>query len=113
MKDQPAAGFYVIPSGTMTTTVTPATLAPNTPIKIVAQRNNRSYLCLQVAGTGSATFGFGQAPAAGTGISLDGASAANGQGGSYEFKDRVPTDSIWAISTAGTTVTVAEGVKNS
>ena len=37
------------------------------------------------------------------------ASAVGGQGGSYEFRDGVPVDSIYGYSTGGTTVTVFDG----
>jgi len=40
------------------------------------------------------------------GVGLDRASAANGQGGSYEFKGIVSNDEIWAVSAAATTIVV-------
>lgn len=56
------------------------------------------------------TFAFSSPVVAGAGITLDPASATAGQGGSYEFGVDVPTDAIFAISTAGTTWAVLEGV---
>jgi hypothetical protein len=43
------------------------------------------------------------------GICLDPASAAGGQGGSYESRDNVPVDAIYGYSTGGTTVTIFDG----
>ena len=109
------------------TTTTAASLSPGVAKQLVGPNNNRNELTIQVTGTGSATIGFGSAPtAAGLGLTLAGASAAGGQGGSrvwalpahnphfdkyYERKDTgdaVPSQSIWAISTAGTTIVVIE-----
>jgi hypothetical protein len=86
-----------------------ATLAPGVAVQLVGQNFNRHFLVLQNTGTGAVTIGFGAAPVAGLGISLDPASAATGQGGSYEFKKVIPSDAIWAISTAGSTVVAVEG----
>lgn len=78
---------------------------------IVPASTARVSLTIQNTGTGSATIGFGSAPTAGLGLSLDPASAAAGQGGSrvWDGSDRVPSDAIYAISTAGTTLTIIEG----
>jgi hypothetical protein len=86
---------------------TRATLAAGTPVQLVGP-SERYLLTLQVTGIGAASFGFGAAPAAGTGLSLDPASAAGGQGGIHDFADMIPSDSIWAISATGTTVVVLE-----
>jgi hypothetical protein len=86
---------------------TPVTLSAGTAAQLVAANFTRRLLTLQVTGTGAATFGFGHAPTAGAGLSLNAASSAGGEGGSYEVSN--VGDSIWAISTAGTTVVVLEG----
>jgi hypothetical protein len=102
------AGYAICGPAQLRTASSGVTLAPATAAKIASQSFDRVSLILQV--TGAASFGFGAAPAAGTGISLDGASAAGGQGGSYQINgDATPSDEIWAISTPGTTVTVVEG----
>jgi hypothetical protein len=44
----------------------------------------------------------------GQGVGLDGASGANGQGSSYEFKGIVSGDEICAVSAAATTIVVLE-----
>lgn len=89
---------------------TPVTLPAGTAVQLVAQDFNRHYLSIQVTGPNPATFGFGAAPpATGQGLSLDGAFTTGGQGGAYEFKDNIPSDSIWALSTLGTTVVIVEG----
>jgi hypothetical protein len=95
-------------------TTTSAILAPAAAVQIIPANTNRASLMLQVTGTAPATFGFGVAPVAGQGLSLDGASVAGGQGGSRLWElssnDHVPYDAIWAISTVGTTIVVIEGV---
>lgn len=79
--------------------------------QIVAASNSRVSLAIQNTGTGSATIGFGSAPTAGLGLSLDPAAAINGQGGSrvWDGTDRIPSDAIYAISTAGSTLVIIEG----
>ena len=91
---------------------TSVTLAAATPSgQIVASSNARVSLTIQNTGTGSASIGFGAAATAGAGLSLDPASAAGGQGGSrvWDGSDRIPSDAIHAISTAGTTLVIIEG----
>ncbi len=91
---------------------TPITLAAATPSgAIVAANNARVSLTIQNTGTGSASINFGSAATAGSGLSLDPASAAGGQGGSrvWDGSDRIPSDAIHAISTAGTTLVIIEG----
>src|ERR1700692_1928856 len=94
----------------MPTSVTGATLGANTAQQIAPANPDRKFLTLQVTGLAAVTFAFGAAPSTiGYGICLDGASSAGGQGGSYEFRNPVPGDSIWALSAAGTTVAVLQG----
>jgi hypothetical protein len=84
------------------------TLVAATPKQIVPAKFNRRGLTVQNTGTGSMRFGFGSAEAASAGLALDAASGALGQGGSYHFGDIVSTSAIWAVSAAGTTVSVLE-----
>lgn len=80
-------------------------------VQVVPASNSRVSLTIQNTGTGAVTIGFGSAPTAGISLSLDPASAAAGQGGSrvWDGTDRIPSDSIWAFSTAGSTIVVMEG----
>jgi len=107
-----------------------ATLAPGIAQQLCPANISRYALEIQVTGTGSVTIGFGAAPSApGMGLCFDGASTANGQGGSrfwgmpsndphfdhyYEVKDvagdAVPSQSIWGLSAAGSKVVVVENL---
>ncbi len=88
----------------------PKTLQAGVVTPVLAGNSGRQYLLLQNTGTGSVTFGVKTGLVAGLGfISLDPAGGAGGQGGSIEFKDAVPTNPIYAISTAGTTISASEG----
>lgn len=90
--------------------MTAVTLAANTPVKVLSANANRKLLTVQNTGNGGPlSFGFATLTP-GQGISLDAASVAGGEGGSYEFKDVMPMDEIWAVSLAGTTMVVMEGV---
>lgn len=90
--------------------ITAKTLAANTIAEIVPRNINRLYLMIQnTGGSNPASFGVENTVLAGTGVSLDPASAANGQGGSYEWVETVPTNPIYGFSTLGTTVIVIEG----
>jgi hypothetical protein len=107
------------------TVTSSAGLSPGVAQLVAAANLNRYELTIQVTGTNPATIGFGSAPVAGQGLTLAGASAAGGQGGSriwslntraqpenyYAIKDEgdaMPVAAIWAISTAGTTIVVIE-----
>jgi hypothetical protein len=87
------------------------TIAAATPLLIAPASAERAFLCVQnTGGTNPLVFKTGSAPQSATdGICLDPASAVGGQGGSYEFRDRVPTDAIYGYSTGGTTVVVFDG----
>lgn len=90
--------------------ITHATLSAATVAEIVTRNTSRSYLMIQnTGGTNPASFGVDNTVLAGTGVSLDPASAASGQGGSYEWVESVPTNPIYGYSTGGTTVIVIEG----
>lgn len=95
---------------TMNVTITPVTLSAAVGQKLVNTNMNRCYLAIQNTGTGALSFGFDGIPAAGAGPSLDPASGAGGQGGSWEFKEAIPIDAVYGFSTAGTTVIVMEGI---
>ena len=85
------------------------TLTGNAATKLVGRNINRSYLAVQNTGTGSVTITFQASPVIGAGIALDPASASGGQGGSWEWKESVPTQPVYAISSAGTSIVVIEG----
>lgn len=90
--------------------ITTKTLSAGVAASVIGPNPNRKYLFLQNTGTGSVTFGVATGLVAGAGfISLDPASAAAGQGGSAEYTSQIPNNPIYAISTAGTTITVSEG----
>jgi hypothetical protein len=90
--------------------VTATTLAAATVAEIIPRNITRQYLMIQnTGGTNPASFGFDNTVLAGTGVSLDPASAVNGQGGSYEWVATVPTNPVFGFSTGGTTVIVIEG----
>ena len=95
---------------TMNVTSYPTTLSAAVGATLLAANPRRCYLAIQVTGTNPASFGFDSIPAAGGGISLDGASGAGGQGGSWEWVDAVPVDAVYGFSTAGTDVVVIEGI---
>ncbi|WFT94376.1 hypothetical protein QA633_40005 [Bradyrhizobium barranii] len=87
------------------------TLAAATPLLLAPAHTQREFLTIQnTGGTNPMTFKTGSAPASATdGICLDPATIAGGQGGSYEFRDRVPVDAIYGYSTNGTTVLIFDG----
>lgn len=70
----------------------------------------RSYLAIQNTGISALSIGFSSAPtAAGLGLTLDPASAPGSQGGSWEWIEAVPNNSIYLYSAGGTTATVVTG----
>jgi hypothetical protein len=95
------------------------TLAPATPLLLASLNPRRKLLLLANTGVNPAAFKFQSAPASATdGVTLDPASAAGGQGGSFLRSDsgktingECPVDSIWAYSQAGTTVSIEEGTE--
>jgi hypothetical protein len=88
----------------------PFTLASSAPKLALGIDPYRNYLAVQNTGTGRLTIGFSSAPsAAGVGPSLDPASAAGGQGGSWEWTGPMPMNSIYLYSAAGTTAVVVVG----
>lgn len=78
---------------------------------VISQNPSRRYLFLQNTGSGgTVTFGTTTGLVVGAGfISLDPATTTTGQGGSAEYTSCIPQNPIYAISTAGTTITVSEG----
>jgi hypothetical protein len=70
---------------------------------------SRSYLAIQNTGTGALLIGFSSAPTGGNSLSLDPAGLAGGQGGSWEWRDVVPMNSIYLYSAAGTTAVIVTG----
>lgn len=89
---------------------TTVTLASSVGALIVNRNPARQYLAIMNTNTGSATIHFRTLPtSASGGIALDPASGAGGQGGSWEWKDPVPTNPVYAYSAVGTTIVVIEG----
>lgn len=84
-------------------------LAPSVGQKLVDVNTSRKYLLVQNTGTNPLTVREDSIPAAGAGLSLDGASLAGGQGGTWNPTDVVPTNALFGFSTAGSTVVVVEG----
>lgn len=90
---------------------TSVSLSAASPTLLVGANNDRKHLCIVVNGVNPCTIKFGSPPASVTdGISLDGSSVVGGQGGSIWYGELdAPTDSVFAWSTSGTTVSVAQG----
>lgn len=103
------------------------TLEPNVLTQLLPGNAKRTFLLLQVTGTSPASFGWGQwcDPGAGKGHSLDGASAAGGQGGSIildaarEWDEAAegmvatgccPLGPISVVAAEATTVIAIEGI---
>jgi hypothetical protein len=95
-----------------TSTVTKlAVLLAGEAVQLAPPRSTRLSLALRNTGHSAVTLGIGGAPGADAGITLDPASPAGGDGGSYQVDgDKTPVDSIWAVSSGDTTVVVVEGV---
>lgn len=78
---------------------------------IVAANPLRKYLAIGNIGTGLVTLAFNQAAVAGQGWPLGAAAGAGDQGGSITFEaSAMPMGAVHAISTAGSTVVVLEGL---
>ena len=95
----------------LTVTTTSFTLAPATATQILPADPTRQSLLRSTNGANPCTWRFGSAPTSATdGLALDATTAAGArvllQGVS------VPVDSVWAYSTAGTTVCVEVGRTN-
>lgn len=85
------------------------TLAAGVAQQIASANGGRGYFMVQNTGVNPATIAPNAVPTAAAGVGLDAASAAGGQGGSYECIEVVPTNPFFAISAAGTTLVVCEG----
>lgn len=85
------------------------TLSSSAPVLAQGLDSFRNYLAIQNTGLGRLSVGFGSAPTAGTGPSLDPATSVGGQGGSWEWIDPMPLNSIYLYSAAGTTAVVVIG----
>jgi hypothetical protein len=92
----------------LTVTTTSFTLAPATATQILPADPTRQSLLRATCGANPATWKFQTAPtSAGDGLVLDSTTA---QGARVLLTGAsVPVDSVWAYSTAGTTVTVEVG----
>lgn len=90
---------------------TVVTLTATVDNTIVAANPLRKYLAIINIGTGLATLAFDAAATAGSGWPLSEAASAGEQGGAIIFEaSAMPLNAIHAISTAGTTLVVIEGV---
>lgn len=98
-------------NGIQTSTTIPAATAT----QIAAPLAGITSLILANNGTGAMVFKFGSAPTSAVdGIGLDPASTSGGQGGSIVLTgDAAFGDAIFGFSTAGTTVSVIQGVRAS
>lgn len=88
----------------------PVTLASSVPQLAVGWNPQRQYLMVQNTGTGALSIGYNGSSSAraGTGPSLDPATAAGGQGGSWEFVGPIPMNAVYLYSASGTTAVVVE-----
>lgn len=76
---------------------------------IVAGNSQRSYLCIQCSGAADIEIGFDANLAVGNGFVLSPGSLGK-QGGTITFDaDFIPTNPIYAVSAAGSNITVLEG----
>jgi len=90
---------------------TVVTLTAATDTTVVAANPSRKYLAICNIGTGLASLAFDQAAVAGQGWPLSAAGSAGDQGGAIFFEASMLTrQAIHAISTAGSTVVVLEGI---
>lgn len=89
-------------------TQTVRTLAAATPTLLVASNPRRKFLGLQNPGAGDVTLAFGDAPGAALVAGLGWQLYASGGGFSWDGLT-VPTEAVYGISTAASTVIVVEG----
>ena len=100
----------ITPAG-MSINQTVVTLTANTDAKIVSANANRRYLAICNIGTNVAALAFDVAAVAAQGWPLAAAPVAGEQGGTLIFEaSGVPLQAVHAISTAGTTLIVMEGI---
>ena len=95
-------------NGTLTQTV--AAVA-NTASLVVGRNDTRNYLCIQNVGANDINIGFdpNAKPTAGNGTTLSPGGLGK-QGGFFIWeKNYIPTNPIYAISAAGSTIVVLEG----
>ena len=98
------------PAG-MSVVQTVVTLTATVDATIVAANSNRKYLAIININTGLATLAFDTAAVAGQGWPLSAAASAGDQGGAVVFEaSAITQQAVHAISTAGTTLVVLEGI---
>ena len=98
------------PSG-MSVTQTVQTLTATIDKTLVAVNPNRKYLAIANIGTGLVSLAFDTAAVAGSGWPIAPAAGAGQQGGEMVWEaSSITTQAVHAISTAGSTVVVLEGV---
>lgn len=84
-------------------------LAAGVPQLILATNMRRAYLLIEDIGGADINLGWDAAPGAGLGTTLSPGGLGK-QGGFLEFKAPcpIPTNALWAISAAGSTIVVSE-----
>ncbi len=91
----------------MALTVTTVTLTANASAQLIGANANRKYLAIWVTGSGNLNLGFGTAAVANVGVIYGPGGDAIGR--EWGAATGVPTQAIYGISVAGTTVVVEEG----
>lgn len=78
--------------------------------QIVASNLRRAYLLIEDIGANDINLDYDKAPVAGLGTTLSPGGLGK-QGGFLEFKVPcpIPTNAVWAISAAGSTIALTEG----
>lgn len=95
----------------VTITQTVITLVANTSTSLLAANSSRNYLAICNIGTGLASLAFGATAVVGQGWPLGPAPVAGDQGGAWLMEDlAISRQAINAISAAGTTIVILEGV---
>lgn len=88
---------------------TVVTLSPGVVTSIIPRNALRNYLCIQNVGSNDLQFGFTNTLVAGNGTTLSPGGLGK-QGGFFLWeRNWVPDNSIYAVSTTGTTIIVLEG----
>ena len=77
--------------------------------RIIAGNSLRNYLLIENSGTGDIEFGFDSTLVVGAGVVLSPGGLGK-QGGFLVWDGNfIPTNAIWVVSSAGSTVTILEG----
>lgn len=93
----------------MSLTQTAVTLSAGVVTAILPRNDQRNYLCLQNVGSNDLQFGFVSTLTAGNGTTLSPGGLGK-QGGFFLWDGNwIPANSIYAVSTSGTTIIAVEG----